>query len=103
VNKRSESELNELLRNHAVSGRNSRSLRAFGFEEWEARAQLYRGIMRARCYPFNLQGHPFHRMIIQASENTYSLVIQLIPCISLKINLIVGYSGHCAPPSVCAR
>jgi hypothetical protein len=31
---------------------------AFGCVEWES--QLFRGVMRARCYPFNLPKKRFH-------------------------------------------
>ena len=69
-NKWSVSELNYILRNHVVRGRNSGSLRTFGCVEWES--ELCRGIMRARCYPFNLPGHRFHKMNIQVSNNSYT-------------------------------
>jgi len=69
-NKWSVSELNDILRNHVVRGRNSGSLRTFGCVEWES--ELCRGIMRARCYPFNLPGHRFHKMNIQVSNNSYT-------------------------------
>ncbi len=41
-------ELNHILHAHVVDG----ALTTFGCVEWES--QLFRGVMRARCYPFNL-------------------------------------------------
>jgi len=48
---------------------------------------------------FNLPGHPFHKINIQESDNSYTLVIL---CISVIYTVIAGYSGHCAPQSICA-
>ena len=53
-------ELNSLLENHVVKDRNGSALTTFGCVEWES--ELYRGIMRARCYPFNMTKHRFHSM-----------------------------------------
>ena len=36
------------------------SLQTFGCLEWES--ELYRGIMRARCYPLSMRGHHFHNI-----------------------------------------
>ena len=69
-NKWSVSELNDILRKHLVRDRKGCSLRTFGCVEWES--ELYRGIMRARCYPFNLPGHRFHNMNIQVLDNSYT-------------------------------
>jgi hypothetical protein len=69
-NKWSVSELNDILRKHLVRDRKGCSLRTFGCVEWES--ELYRGIMRSRCYPFNLQGHRFHNMNIQVLDNSYT-------------------------------
>ena len=41
-------ELNSILHDHVVAG----ELTTFGCVEWES--QLFRGTMRARCYPFNM-------------------------------------------------
>ena len=56
-------ELNDLLSNHVVHNRNGCSLRTFACLELESK--LYRGIMRARCYHFNMPKHRFHSMNIQ--------------------------------------
>ena len=102
-NKWGVSELNYILRNYLVCDRNGCSINTFGCVEWES--ELYRGIMqlvmRARCYPFNLLGqwgHWFRNMNIQVLDNRYTFVI---PYIYLTYTVIAGYSGHCAPPSVC--
>jgi hypothetical protein len=47
-------ELNHILHEHVVDG----ALTTFGCVEWES--QLFRGVMRARCYPFNLPKKRFH-------------------------------------------
>ena len=62
-NKWTVSELNDILSNHVVRNRNGCSLRTLGCLEWES--ALYRGIMRARCYPFNMPKHRFHSVNIQ--------------------------------------
>ena len=51
-------ELNSILQNHVVRDRNGCGLVTFGCVEWES--ELYRGIMRARCYPWNMPKHRFH-------------------------------------------
>ena len=45
-------ELNTVLERNLVS-----DLRTFGAIQWEC--ELYRGRPKARCYPFNLDGHRF--------------------------------------------
>ncbi len=47
-------ERNHILQAHVVDG----SLTTFGCVEWES--ELFRGVMRARCYPFNMPKHSFH-------------------------------------------
>ena len=47
-------ELNHILHVHVVDG----TLTTFGCVEWES--QLFRGTIRARCYPFNLPKRRFH-------------------------------------------
>ena len=47
-------ELNRILQNHVVHG----SLTTFGCVEWES--ELFRGTMRARCYPFDMPKQRFH-------------------------------------------
>jgi hypothetical protein len=47
-------ELNHILNAHVVD----RTLTTFGCVEWES--QLFRGTMRARCYPFDLPKRRFH-------------------------------------------
>jgi hypothetical protein len=49
-------ELNHILHEHVVDG----ALTTFGCVEWES--QLFRGVMSARCYPFNLPKKRFHSM-----------------------------------------
>ena len=47
-------ELNHILHAIVVDG----ALTTFGCVEWES--QLFRGVMRARCHPFNLPKKRFH-------------------------------------------
>ena len=49
-------ELNHILQAHVVDG----ALSTFGCVEWES--ELCRGVMRARCYPFDMPKHRFHGM-----------------------------------------
>ena len=49
-------ELNHILHAHVVDG----ALTTFGCVEWES--DLCRGVMRARCYPFDMPKHRFHGM-----------------------------------------
>jgi hypothetical protein len=32
---------------------------------------LYRGVMRARCFPFDMEGHRFHGKNIKVFQYTY--------------------------------
>ena len=47
-------ELNNILQAHVVDG----ALTTFGCVEWES--ELFRGTMRARCYPFDMPKRRFH-------------------------------------------
>ena len=47
-------ELNHILQSHVVDG----ALSTFGCVDWES--DLCRGVMRARCYPFDMPKHRFH-------------------------------------------
>ena len=50
-------ELNTVLKNNLVGSGSGGHLRTFGAIQWEC--ELYRGRPKARCYPFNLDGHRF--------------------------------------------
>ena len=69
-NKWSVSELNNILQTHVVTDRNGCSLHTFRCLEWES--ELYRGIMCARWYPFNIRGHRFHNMNPQLYSQSLS-------------------------------
>ena len=89
------SELNDILRNHLVRNRNGCSLLTFGCVEWES--DMFRGIMRARCYLFaTVSQHEF----LGIGQDIYTWII---PRISLKYTLIAGYSDHHTPASFCDR
>ena len=51
-------QLNRILSGCLVSDRSGNHLHTFHTVEFES--DLYRGIMRARCYPFNMPRHQFH-------------------------------------------
>ena len=59
-------ELNHILQSHVVDG----TLTTFGCVEWES--ELCRGVMSARCYPFDMPKHRFHGMNpkVQYIQNT---------------------------------
>jgi len=59
-------ELNHILQSHVVDG----TLTTFGCVELES--ELCRGVMRARCYPFDMPKHRFHGMNpkVQFIQNT---------------------------------
>ena len=60
-------ELNSILHDHVVAG----ELTTFGCVEWES--QLFRGTMRARCYPFNMPKRRFHGFNPKVSVYTFIL------------------------------
>jgi hypothetical protein len=60
-------ELNHILQAHVVDG----TLTTFGCVEWES--EQFRGIMRARCYPFKLPKRRFHGMNPQVFELVYTI------------------------------
>ena len=47
-------ELNRILQDHVVAG----ELTTFGCVEWQS--ELFRGVMRACCYPFDMPKQRFH-------------------------------------------
>ena len=53
-------ELNSILQNHVVRDQNGCALTTFGCVEWES--ELYRGVMHARCYQWNMPKDRFHKM-----------------------------------------
>jgi hypothetical protein len=67
------SELNNILHNHVVSG----ELTTFGCVEWQS--QLFRGVMRARCYPFNMPKQRFHGFNPKVCQ--YTSIITVYMCI----------------------
>ena len=53
----SSAQLNHILTSCLVSDRRGNNLNTFHTVEFES--DLYRGVMRARCYPFNMEEHRF--------------------------------------------
>ena len=56
-------ELNSILQDHVVNG----ALTTFGCVEWES--DLFRGTMRARCYPFDMPKRRFHSLNPKVCES----------------------------------
>ena len=54
----SSAQLNHILTSCLVSDRRGNNLHTFHTVEFEE-SDLYRGVMRARCYPFNMEEHRF--------------------------------------------
>jgi hypothetical protein len=65
-------ELNHILQAHVVDG----TLTTFGCVEWES--EQFRGIMRARCYPFKLPKRRFHGVNPQVFELVYTIAYMYI-------------------------
>ena len=65
-------ELNHILQAHVVDG----SLTTFGCVEWES--QLFRGVMRARCYPFDMPKRRFHGFNPKVRSPYFQLTYQYI-------------------------
>ena len=67
-------ELNHILQEHVVDG----TLTTFGCVEWES--EMFRGVMRARCYPFKLPKRRFHgfkpQVCILSKSSTYLYILQ---------------------------
>ena len=66
-------ELNHILQEHVVDG----TLTTFGCVEWES--EMFRGVMRARCYPFKLPKRRFHgfnpQVCIHSKSSTYGYIL----------------------------
>ena len=73
-------ELNSILQNHMVRNQHGCTYRTFRCVEWESK--LYRGVMCARCYLWNMPKHLFHKMNPQ-----------VIPCYPWLYTYITGYPG----------
>ena len=62
-------ELNSILHDHVVGG----ELTTFGCMEWES--EMFRGVMRARCYPFDMPKRRFHGFNTKVSVYTLNIVV----------------------------
>ncbi len=62
-------ELNRILHEHVVSD----ELITFGCVEWQS--QLFRGTMRARCYPFDMLKKSFHGFNPKVCEYTLDVKV----------------------------
>jgi hypothetical protein len=73
--------LNRILQTCIVS--DSRGINIHTFQSVEFESDLYRGVMRARCYPFNMKRHRFRGRNVKVSTYTWYMY-----CISRV------YAGH---------
>ena len=62
-------ELNSILQDHVMDG----ALTTFGCVEWES--ELFRGVMRARCYPFDMHKRRFHGFNPKVPAHTLIVVV----------------------------
>lgn len=80
-------ELNNILHENLVPcGVKGGHLRTFGMIEWEC--DLYRGRTRARCYPFNIDGHRFRGKTVQVCHHTCHILYYIW-------RLIVYHEAYC--------
>ena len=75
-------ELNHILHAHVVDG----ALSTFGCMEWES--DLCRGVMCARCYPFDMPKHRFHGMNPMVMYIHYTNMY--IPCIYMIYTMFIN-------------
>ena len=68
-------ELNSILAKNLVPGRDGNHLRTFSTIQWES--DDYRGRPKARCYPFDLNGHRFRGKNPQVC-NRYMLIYTMV-------------------------
>jgi hypothetical protein len=68
----SSEDLNRILLRCFVADKRGNNLHTFNYLEFES--DLYRGVMRARCYPFDMEEYRFHGKNIKVDWE-YSLYI----------------------------
>ena len=61
--------LNRILQTCLVSDRKGNNIDTFQTVEFES--DLYRGVMRARCYPFNMENHRFRGRNVKVCTYTW--------------------------------
>ena len=61
--------LNRILQTSLVS--DSRGINIHTFQTVEFESDLYRGVMRARCYPFNMERHRFRGRNVKVCTYTW--------------------------------
>jgi hypothetical protein len=91
-------EVNTILMCHLVSAKNGGTLFTFGRVEWES--DSYRGIMRSRCYPFDLPGHRFHGMNLKVKIILSRCICRAMSCLWLIQSLVTGLLHNTSPFSV---
>ncbi len=83
------SELNAIITGNIVGGDHGH-LHTFGCIQWEC--ELFNGRPKARCYPFDIQGHHFRkrtpRYTFYEYKIIYDIVSDIIPDICYHMNRI---------------
>ena len=74
-------ELNHILQAHVVDG----TLTTFGCVEWES--EQFRGVMRARCYPFKMPKRRFHGVNPQVYMVVYPIIYSTYMYISVHTRM----------------
>ena len=74
-------ELNHILQAHVVDG----TLTTFGCVEWES--EQFRGVMRARCYPFKMPKRRFHGVNPQVYMVVYPIIYSTFKHIPVRTSM----------------
>ena len=74
-------ELNHILQAHVVDG----TLTTFGCVEWES--EQFRGVMRARCYPFKMPKRRFHGVNPQVYMVVYPIIYSTYKHIPVRTSM----------------
>ena len=63
----------------------------FGCLEWES--ELYRGVMRARCYPYIMRGHSFHwlKCRMHSTPHRYTAFTQQFSRLHMGYPIFIQY------------
>ena len=91
------SELNDIRHRHVEPDRNGCALHTSGCLEWES--ERYRGVMRARCYPFNIPKRRFHNMNPQVHHTLFNrgCTLHILLLYNYTIVILVRIPGPLGP------
>ena len=83
-------ELNHILQAHVVDG----TLTTFGCVEWES--EQFRGVMRARCYPFKMPKRHLHGVNTQVYMVVYPIIYSMYMYIPVHTSMYQYIPVHTA-------